>query len=135
MIRKIAERLAKTNYVREALEDPAVISLRDIRFQYSSRIITGLILIGFSYLIGWPAVAAFGILAAYFEEPLILVIGGPTIYGISHVVFLVGAWLAGAQHARLLMRYATKSLFRKFLQNNEGAPATSGVHPTGNNHS
>ncbi len=115
MIRKIAERLAKTNYVREALEDPAVTSLRDIRFQYSSRIIAGLILIGFSYLIGWPAVAAFGFLAAYFEEPLIVIIGGPTIYGISHVVFLVGAWLAGAQHARLLIRYATKSLFRKLL--------------------
>ena len=115
MIRKIAERLARTKYVREALDDPAVLSLKDIRIPYSTRIIVGLILIGFSYIIGWPAVAALAFLAVYFKEPLIVIIGGPVIYGISHVVFLVGAWLAGAQHARLLMRYATKVLFRKIL--------------------
>jgi hypothetical protein len=135
MIRKIAERLAKTKYVREVLKDPTVTSLKDIKIQFSFRIIAGLILIGFSYIIGWPAVAAFGFLAVYFEEPLIVVIGGPTIYGISHVVFLVGAWLAGARHARLLMRHATKSIFRKILPNSREKSAISDVHPTGNNHS
>jgi hypothetical protein len=135
MIRKIAERLAKTKYVREVLEDPAVMSLKDIRIPYSTRIIIGLMLVGVSYLIGWPAVAALGILAVYFEKPLIVVIGGPVIYGISHVVFLVGAWLAGAQHARLLMRHATKALFKKILPNRRENVSTSGVHPTGNNHS
>ena len=135
MIRKIAERLAKTNYVREVLDDPAVTSLKDVRIQYSSRLIVGLILIGFSYIIGWPAVAAFGILAVYFKEPLIVVIGGPTIYGISHVVFLVGVWLAGAQHVRLLMRHATKAIFKKILRNGNEKSATSGVDPNGNKHS
>ena len=113
MIRKIAERLAKTKYVREAMEDPT--ELKDIRRERSARMIFGLVLVGFSYIIGWPAVAALGVLAVYFREPLIVVIGGPLIYGLSHVVFLVGAWLAGAQHARILMRYATKVLFKKIL--------------------
>jgi hypothetical protein len=135
MIRKIAQRLAKTKYVREVLEDPALISLKDIRIPYSTRIIAGLILIGVSYVIGWPAVAALGMLAVYFEKPLIVVIGGPVIYGISHVVFLVGAWLAGAQHARLLMRYATKALFRKILHNRGEKSSPSDVHPTGRNNS
>jgi hypothetical protein len=113
MIRKIAERLAKTKYVREALEDTT--ELKDIRRERSARMIFGLVLVGFSYIIGWPAVAALGVLAVYFREPLIAIIGGPLIYGLSHVVFLVGAWLAGARHARILMRYATKVLFKKIL--------------------
>ncbi len=77
----------------------------------------GLVLIGFSYLIGWPAVAALGILAAYFREPLLVVVGGPFTYGLSHVVFIIGAWLAGAPYyIRILTRYATESLFRKLLR-------------------
>lgn len=113
MIRTILERLAETTYVRESLEDRT--ELKDLRKEHSARMIAGLILVGFSYVIGWPAVTALGILAVYFREPLIVIIGGPVIYGLSHLVFLLGAWLAGARHARLLMRYATKVLFRKML--------------------
>lgn len=113
MIRTMLERLAETTYVREALEDRT--ELKDLRKEHSARMITGLILVGFSYVIGWPAVTALGILAVYFREPLIVIIGGPVTYGLSHLVFLVGAWLAGARQARLLMRYATKVLFRKML--------------------
>ena len=129
MFRKIAARLAKTKYVREALEDTA--DLKSLRIQRTPRMITGLILIGFSYIIGWPAVGAFGLLAVYFREPLIVAIGGPVIYGISHLVFLAGAWLAGAEHARFFMRYATKVIFRKILRHDKETPTASGVHPTG----
>jgi hypothetical protein len=113
MIRRIAERLAKTEYVRGALEDPT--ELKDIWREPDARMMVGLFLVGFSYIIGWPAVAALGILAVYFREPLIALIGGPTIYGLSHLVFLAGAWLAGAGRARIMMRYVTKVLFRKIL--------------------
>ena len=132
MFRKIAARLAKTKYVRAALEDTA--DLQSLRIERSPRMITGLILIGFSYLIGWPAVGAFGVLAVYFREPLIVAIGGPLIYGISHVVFLIGAWLAGAEHARFLMKYATKVIFRKIAHHNGGTTSVSGTPPTGRNH-
>lgn len=132
MFRKIAASLAKTKYVREALEDTA--DLKSMRIQRSPRMIMGLILIGFSYIIGWPAVTAFGVLAVYFREPLIVVIGGPVIYGISHVVFLIGAWLAGAEHVRFLMRYTTKVIFRKILRYDRETTPASGVHPTGSNH-
>lgn len=128
MVRTIAARLAKTKYVREALEDTA--DLKSIRIERSPRLIMGLILIGFSYIIGWPAVAVFGILAVYFREPLIAAIGGPVIYGISHVVFLVGAWLAGAEHARFVMRYTTKVIFKKILRQDGETTPSSGVHPT-----
>lgn len=115
MIRKIAERLAKTKYIRDAMEDQT--DMKGIWKRTTPRIIIGLALIGFSYIIGWPAITALGILAVYSREPLIIVLGGPITYGFSHLVFLAGAWLAGVQYARILIKYATKVLFRKILRN------------------
>jgi len=113
MIRKIAGRLARAKYIREAFENPT--DLKELRRRPTNRMLAGLILVGFSYLIGWPAVAAFGILAAYLREPAIAVIGGPAIYGLSHVVFLIGAWLAGAHYVKILTSYITRILFEKIL--------------------
>jgi len=118
MIRKIAERLARTQYVRDALEHPP--DLREIRRNPSPRVWTGLFLVGLSYVLGWPAVGALGVLAVWFREPLILAVGGPLTYGLSHVLFLVGAWLAGARYVRLLMKHATGRAFEKILR--RGAP-------------
>jgi hypothetical protein len=114
MIRQIAERLAKTKYIRDAIKDQT--DRKDIWKRPTPRMIIGLSLVGFSYIIGWPAVMALGILAVYLRKPLIIVLGGPIIYGFSHLVFLAGAWLAGAQYARILIKYATKVLFRKILR-------------------
>ena len=114
MIRKITERLAKTKYIRDAMEDQT--DIKDIWKQPTPRMIIGLALVGFSYIIGWPAGTALGILAVYSREPMIIVLGGPITYGFSHLVFLAGAWLAGAQYARILMKYATKVLFRKIFR-------------------
>ncbi len=113
MIRKIAERLARTAYVRDALEHPP--DLREIRRKPSPRVWAGLFLVGLSYVIGWPAVAALGVLAAWFREPLIIAVGGPLTYGLSHLVFLAGAWLAGARYVRLLMKHATRRLMERIL--------------------
>ncbi|MGO9137100.1 MAG: hypothetical protein ACLP9S_00975 [Syntrophales bacterium] len=114
MIRKIAERLAKTKYIREAMEDQT--DMKVIWKRPTPRMIIGLALVGFSYIIGWPAVMALGILAVHSREPMIIVLCGPITYGFSHLVFLAGAWLAGAQYARTLIKYATKVLFRKILR-------------------
>jgi hypothetical protein len=114
MIRKAAEHLAKTKYIRGAMEDQT--DIKDIWKQPTPRMIVGLTLVGFSYIIGWPAVAAMGFLSVYFREPLLIVIGGPVTYGLSHLVFLTGAWLAGAQYARILIKYTARALFRKILR-------------------
>ncbi|MBA4396446.1 MAG: hypothetical protein C0394_03565 [Syntrophus sp. (in: bacteria)] len=114
MIRKIAAHLAERPYVREIMEKPT--DLGELRKRPTGRMIVGLFLVGLSYLIGWPAVGAFGLLAVRFEEPLILAVGGPVTYGLSHVMFLAGAWLAGASYVKLVMRYATATLFRKILR-------------------
>ncbi|MGV8081309.1 MAG: hypothetical protein AB2L22_14795 [Syntrophales bacterium] len=124
MIHKIMERLARTGYVRDALEHPP--DLREISRKPSPRVWAGLFLVGLSYIIGWPAVAAFGVLAAWFREPLIVAVGGPLTYGLSHLVFLAGAWLAGAQYVRLLMKHATRRMFEKLLFRNERTPTKAG---------
>ena len=113
MVRKIAGRLARTKYFREILENP--VDSGELRVKRTARLYVGLFLIGLSYVIGWPAVAVLGFLAAYFREPAIVIIGGPAIYGFSYLVFFAGAWLAGAKYANLLIKYHTQTLFKKIL--------------------
>ena len=114
MIRKLAERLARNSYIRGTIENPA--DLSEFREKPTPRLIAGLFLMGFSYVLGWPAVAAFSIMAVYFKEPMIAVIGCPATYGLSHLVFFGGALLARAPHyMHLLVRYSVGKLFRKLL--------------------
>jgi len=110
---KLTAHLAETKFVRTALTEE--IDIGAFRVKPTPRMIAGLILVGLSYVLGWPAVAASGFLAFYQGEPLIAVIGGPAIYAISHLLFFAGAWLAGAEHVRILTRYGTKLLFKKLL--------------------
>ncbi len=114
MRRKIAGYLARKKYIAELLENPA--DLREFKERPTARLRTGLILMGLSYVIGWPAVAALSVLAAWCREPLIAVIGCPTTYGLSYVVFIVGAWLARAPHyLGILARHTLQLCFRKLL--------------------
>ena len=113
MFRNIAARLAETKFVRTALTEE--INMENLRVRPTPRMIAGLILVGLSYVLGWPAIAAFGLLAVYLGEPLVAVIGGPATYTFSHLIFLVGAWLAGAEHVKILTKYGTKILFKKLL--------------------
>jgi CHASE2 domain-containing sensor protein len=112
--RKIAKYLAGRKYIIEILEHPA--DLSEFKERPTKRLITGLVLMGLSYVIGWPAVAALSLLAAWFREPMIAVIGCPTTYGLSYLVFIVGAWLARAPHyIGTLARYTIQISLRKLL--------------------
>jgi len=112
--RKVAKYLAGSKYIREILDNPT--DLREFSERPTPRLITGLILMGLSYVIGWPAVATLSILAVWFREPMIAVIGCPTTYGLSCVVFIVGAWLARAPHYMgTLARYTIQFFLRKLF--------------------
>lgn len=114
MIGKIARSLAGTKIIRKVLENPA--DLSEFSRHPSSRVVIGLIVIGLSYVMGWPAVAACALLAAYFEDAWIAAIG-PVFYGLSYLVFLLGAWMARAPHyLSVLVRYAVWAIFRKALR-------------------
>ena len=109
LIKKITE----TEFVRKAVEDKA--DLEAFKQRPSARIVLGICLIGFSYVIGWPAVGALTTLAVYLQEPLVAVIGGPLTYGLSHLVFLAGMYLAGAEYTRIFLRWAARMAVEKFM--------------------
>jgi len=112
--RKIAQYLTGKKYIKEILENPA--DLGEFKERLTPRLLTGLILMGLSFIIGWPAVAALSALAVWFREPLIAIIGCPTTYALSYVVFIVGAWLSRAPHYMgILARYTLQSFLRKLL--------------------
>lgn len=112
--RKFAKYLVGKKYIIEILENPT--DLSEFKERPTKRLIAGLILMGLSYIMGWPAVAALSVLAAWFREPMIAVIGGPTTYGLSCLVFIAGAWLARAPHYMgTLARYAIQLFLRKLL--------------------
>ncbi len=113
MFRRIVLRLAETSYVKGALANP--VELSALRKKPTRRVWVGISLAALAYLIGWPVILLLGYLAVHFGEPLLVVIGGPVAYGLSHLTFFLGAYLAGADYARIFMRWATRRLFEKLL--------------------
>jgi hypothetical protein len=109
----IIKRICETGYVRSALKDKADLSA--FKEKPSIRTILGVSAIGFSYIIGWPAISALGALAVYLNRPWLIVIGGPLLYGLSHLVFLLGMYLAGANYTKIFLRWATRMAVEKWM--------------------
>ncbi len=113
MIGEFIRRLAEKEFIRKAMDEQA--DLTAFKKKPSLRIITGVSAILFSYIIGWPAVALVGIIAAKLQEPWLAAIGCPLIYGLSHVVFLLGMYLAGATYSMIFLRWLTRVGMEKLL--------------------
>jgi hypothetical protein len=107
----ILNRIADTDYVRSALNDKADLSA--FKERPSVRIILGVSAILFSYIISWPAIGALGALSVYLNKPLLVVVGGPLLYGFSHLVFIFGMYLAGAKYSKIFLRWATRIAVEK----------------------
>ncbi len=112
----IIKRICETGYVRSAIKDKADLSA--FKEKPSIRTILGVSAIGFSYIIGWPAISALGALAVYLNRPWLIVIGGPLLYGFSHLVFLLGMYLAGANYTKIFLRWATRMAVEKWMSKN-----------------
>jgi len=109
----IIKRISETEYVRSAIEDKADLSA--FKEKPSIRVILGVSAICFSYIIGWPAISALGALAIYLNRPLLIAIGGPLVYGLSHLVFLLGMYLAGYNYTKIFLRWATRVTVEKWV--------------------
>jgi len=90
--RFLAPKLASTAYVRRAMENR--VTLDACRTSSSPRFFFGVGLVLFSFVLGWPMVALFGVLSAYSHAPVLLLLG-TAFYGFSHLVFMFGMYLAG----------------------------------------
>jgi hypothetical protein len=112
---KILEKVAATKFVQKAIADKADLSL--FKERPNPRTIAGISAIGISYIIGWPAVAFLGFVSLHYEKPMIAIIGGPLTYGLSHLVFILGMYLAGADYTRVFLRWATRKTMEKLMGN------------------
>jgi hypothetical protein len=109
----IIKRISESAYVRSAIEDEADLSA--FKEKPSIRVIAGVSAICFSYIIAWPAISVLGALAIYFDRPLLIAIGGPLLYGLSHLVFLLGMYLAGYEYSKIFLRWATRVAVEKWM--------------------
>ena len=82
--------------------------LREFRGPPTLRIIVGVLAIGFSFLMCWPAISALGGVSIYFRLPWLLVIGWPVLYVLSHLCFLAGMALSGEKYMRIFLRWAVR---------------------------
>jgi len=101
--------------VQKAIADKA--DLSSFKERPSPRAIAGIVAIGISYIIGWPAVALLGVISIHLEKPMIAIIGGPLTYGLSHLIFILGMYLAGADYTRIFLRWATRKVMKKWMGN------------------
>ena len=113
--RKILEKAASTRFVQKAIADKA--DLSPFKERPSPRALVGIVAIGISYIIGWPAVALLGVISIHLGKPMIAIIGGPLTYGLSHLVFILGMYLAGADYTRVFFRWATRKTMEKLMGN------------------
>ncbi|MFH2124005.1 MAG: hypothetical protein ABIJ50_11050 [Pseudomonadota bacterium] len=111
--RKLVLTIAGTAFVRAAIEEQA--DLSEFREKPSLKILAGVCLICISFPLGWPAVAACGVAAVKLHEPLIAVIGGPLVYGFSHLVFLLGMYFSGAKYSVIFLRWFSRVTVEKLL--------------------
>ena len=112
-IRQSIQWLAGTRFAKRAIEEEADLSA--FRQRPSLRVIAGVCAIMFSYVIGWPLIAGLGAVSVYWKQPLLAVVGGPVAYGLSHLVFLLGMYLAGAEYSMIFLRWATRLAVLKLL--------------------
>jgi hypothetical protein len=111
----LARRLASIAYVRSALEKE--VTLDALKNSPSPRFFFGVGLVLFSYVLGWPMVGLFSVLSVYFQAPALLVLG-PVFYGFSHLVWLLGMYLAGRDCMRyidVILKWSLRKTLGKVL--------------------
>jgi hypothetical protein len=118
--RFLAKKLASTAYVRRAIEEQ--VTLDAFKTSPSPRFLFGIGLILFSFVLGWPMVALFSILSAYFHAPALLILG-PVFYGFSHLVWMSGMCLAGRnsiKYADALLSWTLRKAVERVLFTKRG---------------
>ena len=113
LFRKIVLYFAATPFVQTAIEEKA--DLAAFRIKPTPTVLAGVFAIGLSFLLGWPSVFVLGVFAVKLHTPWIVVVGGPLIYGFSHLVFLLGMYLSGAIYSLIFCRWFARITVERFL--------------------
>jgi len=120
--RFLARKLASNAYVRRAVEKE--VTLDTFKTSPSPKFFFGMGLVLLSYVLGWPMVGLFSILSAYFQAPVLLMLG-PVFYGFSHLVWMFGMYLAGRdciKYADIMLSWSLRKAVEKTLNRETGRP-------------
>jgi hypothetical protein len=112
-VEKGIRRLAATTFVRTAIEERA--NLDSFKKKPTPAILIGVLAIIVSSVLGWPAVMVLGVLAVKMDTPWLAVIGGPLIYGFSHLLFLFGMYLSGMVYSIIFCRWLARVTMERAL--------------------
>jgi uncharacterized membrane protein len=113
IIKKVARHFAQKKYCQSAINNRADLSVFQEKLTFP--MVVGILMLVFSYIIGLPAVVFLAALALWFNKPLIGIIGGPLIYGISTLLSIIGIKLAGWKHIKALCAWITRVLLERIL--------------------
>lgn len=113
IIKKLANRIAKTKFASRAIKEGADLSA--FKEKPTAKNFFGIFLMCCSYIIGLPAVGLIGALSVYWREPLLIIIGGPLLLIIAHLVFLTGMYFAGGKYVMVFFRWATRATLEKLM--------------------
>ena len=113
MIKQSILKIANTGFVRSAIDEQADLSA--FKGKPTPLVLAGILCIAFSFILGWPAVGALGVLSVKLHNPWIAAVGGPLVYGFSHLVFLLGMYLSGAVYSMIFLRWLTRVSMEKLL--------------------
>jgi hypothetical protein len=124
IIKKAALYFARKGFCRKAIDEHADLSI--FKKKLTGTVITGLVIIFISYLLGIPAIFIVGGIAAWLKSPAFGVIGIPLIYGISWLLLMLGIYLAGPQYGKALGRWTVRVILEKILGNE--AKTSGSIH-------
>ncbi len=113
MIKKLANGIARTKLASRAINDGADLSA--FKEKPTAQHFWGILLMCCSYIIGWPGVGLIGAFSISWHEPLLIIIGGPLLLVISHIVFLAGMYLSGGKYVIVFFRWATRVTLEKLM--------------------
>jgi len=106
-------KVGSIGHVQSAIEQRADLSA--FKEKPTPVVLLGVFAIVMSFVVGWPAVAALGLLSLKLHNPWIVAVGGPVTYGLSHLVFLLGMYLSGAKYTVVFFRWLTRITMERLL--------------------
>jgi len=114
ILRIFASYITKLKFAKKAIDDRA--DLSEMKEKPTAKIYVGIFLMCFSYILGLPAIGLLGALSIYWNKPKLVIIGGPSLFVIAHLVFLGGVYLAGGKYLRVFFRWATRIILEKLVE-------------------
>ena len=107
----VARRLARTRFGQRALTQPDRPGI--LKEKPTKRVYGGLTLMALSALTGLPALALLSYLSVRMGKPMIIAVGGPVVLVLVHIIFGLGAYLAGQNYAIEALLLLTKRFLEK----------------------